>query len=120
MVALTVGVPAGMGKDAVFAFGTSAKIEAFADFFAAGSVCCSVNSGGVRLDWWIQTCCDWHSVTKGASPTRWIISRTGVWNQTAAGGVGMSQSPHINVFLGVSQCIVQSRAATCSKLQAKS
>ena len=91
-----------MGKDAVFAFGTSAKIEAFADFFAAGSVCCSVNSGGVRLNWWTQMCCDWHFVTKGvaaASPTRWIISRTGVCNQTAAGGVGMSQGPHINVFL---------------------
>ena len=54
LVALTVGVPAGMGKDEVFAFGTSAKIEALADFIPAGSVCCSVNNGGVRLDWWTQ------------------------------------------------------------------
>ena len=50
LVALTVGVPAGKGKDAVFTFGTSAKVEVLAGFFATGSVCCFVNSGGIRLD----------------------------------------------------------------------
>ena len=50
MLALTLGVPAVMGKDAVFAFGAFSKVVALADLFATGCMCCSVNSGGVGLD----------------------------------------------------------------------
>ena len=42
-------MPADVGKDAVVSFGTLAKVEAFADFFAIGSVRCSINSGNVCL-----------------------------------------------------------------------
>lgn len=65
VLALTVGVPAVVGKDAVFAFGAFSKVVALADLFATVCMCCSVDSGDVRLDWGTQLCCDWQSVMKG-------------------------------------------------------
>ena len=65
VVALTVGVPAVMCKDAIFTSGAFTEVEAFTELFAAGHACCSVTGEGIVFDWWAQTCCDWCSVTKG-------------------------------------------------------
>ena len=73
VVTLAGGVPTDVGEDAVVTFSTFAEVKAFADFFATGSMRCSVNSGSVWLNWGTQVCCDWFSLTKGqaaASSTR--------------------------------------------------
>ena len=102
MITLTVGVLAVVSKYAVLAFGTFAEIKMLADFFATGCVGCSISSWGIRLDWCTQTCCDWHFFTKWqavASPTGQIISHVNMQSQSVAREVGLSQGPHISVFL---------------------
>ena len=88
MVALTVGVPAVMSKDAIFAAGGFTEVEAFADLFTAGHAWCSVTGEGIVFDQWAQASCDWCSLTKGQA-TVYVATRH----------AGLSQGSHINIFV---------------------
>ena len=99
-------MPAVVGKDSIFTFGTFAEVKALTNLFAAGHVCCSVSGGGIGFDWWAQACCNRYPVVKGLAGTgspRQIIPCAEVRSHIARCGVRLSQGPHINVFLwGVS------------------